>query len=117
MTGQSVIVGVVALAILGILGAYMLLNPNSDTAKQIVVAMLPVLGGIGYYFFHASQTLFLGQQLGAQRAVTVEAIRAQPAAVGAAITPPNPWAPAPTPSASTGSPPTPSGGPSPGSSG
>lgn len=100
---QSVLVTIVALVVLGIVGAYILLNPNSDTAKQIVIALLPVLGGIGYFFFHSAQTAFLGQQLSAQRMVTVEAIRAATVSGGAAtMTPKSPGSPT-TPSGNFGS--------------
>lgn len=61
--------GVVAIAalIIGIIGGFALLYPNTTGGTLALGALLPIAGGIGVYFFHTDSQSFLGTQLAAQR--------------------------------------------------
>ena len=64
-------VGVFLLAVLiiGIVGAYAIINPSSPLGAAAIGALLPIAGGIGTYFFHTAGQAFLGQQLQSQAAI------------------------------------------------
>lgn len=64
-------VALVAIVVIGFIGAYALLYPNSQGGLMALGALLPIAGGIGTYFFHTAANNFLGNQLAAQRTAFV----------------------------------------------
>jgi hypothetical protein len=71
---QNIGVLIVALLVIGFIGAFALIYPNTPSGELALGALLPIAGGIGTYFFHTASQGFLGAQLQAQRAGFVAAI-------------------------------------------
>jgi hypothetical protein len=70
---------IIGLLLIGIIGSYILLNPQSEVAKQAIIALLPIAGSVVGYYFHAVSTGqangFFGQQLDAQRVANRETLQ------------------------------------------
>ena len=66
MTVQNVAVLVIAVLVVGFLGAFLLLYPNDPKSFLAIGTLATIAGGVGTFFFHSSQQTFLGTQLAAQ---------------------------------------------------
>ena len=71
MRTQDVLAAVIAVIVIGFIGAYAMVYPGTAGGELALGALLPIAGGVGTYFFHASSQGFLGTQLQAQRAAFV----------------------------------------------
>lgn len=65
----------VAVLVIGFLGAFILIYPNDPKALLALGTLTTVAGAVGTALFHQSSQTFLGDQLGAQRALTVAALK------------------------------------------
>ena len=74
MNFQNTAFLLVAVLVVGFLGAYVLLYPNSPQSYIALGTLTTIGGGVGTALFHSSSQSFLGTQLAAQRTLTVAAM-------------------------------------------
>lgn len=106
-TLRTIAVLIVAVMVLGFVGAYALLFHGTPEGQLALGALLPIAGAIGTFFFQQSSQAFLGTQLAAHRQLTAAAIQAISASSGNGSTP----APATIPASSSPPPNSPPGSP------